>query len=860
MLPPRHQARYFSSMHSKVKPPVQQRWTALWMVAGFSLVAHLALCQFFSFGRLIPVSIDMDPSNLWKYAYTFPPSGTFQVFNWLGIAQLPLPLNPCSLAANLPAWWFFTTYAPVIATLSLLAMAAFLRELEVPRPAALFGGVVYAWQGDLIPFVLPGHYAYMTTWPFFALAAWAALRAQRTRLWPYALICGASTGLMVGLQPDRGAIASLLIAALYLAPAFRDVAERPRQFRYLAICVGAALIISLAAFCALFKGNIAGVKLGGQENRETLYQLVTQYSLGPKETLTYLIPGFFGWHSSNLNGPYWGEIGRTLNWPKESNSTRNFNLAISSTGTIATVMALFGIIVLLSRGWLGPGTLSDRQRFFGKLLLLLGGVALVLSWGYHTPFYRPLFALPLMDKWRNPLKWLEMTNFALAVLSAFGAQQLLATLSPSSPADAALVRRRVTLFSGGLLIFFGLGVILSYPFAAYSLKDSLASAAYDPGTVANIMATMIFSLQVAFGLMVLFCLLLWAVWKPEALRRRTLDNPMLHRLWQQSLTEEHLPQTLAVGLILLCAVQMAWVDTQFLQPTDIRVMTDSNDLLEKLKSEGDRVRVAVPVQDPILNILLQNQFYADRISCLDISAASRIPNDLSAFLGNFDDDPSRLWFLAGVKNVVVPESAVEQMRRDTGISNNVGNIEGYMLAPGARPGLPSHAMLNMRFFMDKATLVPEAEVLPTDQEVLRRLKDPRWNPRASVVFSSPPPDLRGKTDGDPRDNSIELKTYTPTKIVAQVHSSDGGYVLINDQFDPDWEATVNGRPAGLLRADFILRAIAVPPGDVTVNLDYVAHYTLLGITLPALAVNLFSDAAMIAAWLVAAWLLGRKTD
>jgi hypothetical protein len=44
--------------------------------------------------------------------------------------------------------------------------------------------VIFAWQGDLLPFVYPGHYAYITTWPFFAIGAWGALRAQRTGIGP----------------------------------------------------------------------------------------------------------------------------------------------------------------------------------------------------------------------------------------------------------------------------------------------------------------------------------------------------------------------------------------------------------------------------------------------------------------------------------------------------------------------------------------------------------------------------------------------------------------------------------------------------------------------------------------------------
>ncbi len=167
-----------------------------------------------------------------------------------------------------------------MSTFALLAMAAFLRELEMPRPAALFGAVVYAWQGDVLPFVLPGHYGYITTWPFYALAAWSALRSQRTGQWACALVGGAACGVMVGLQPDRGAIASLLVAALYLAGAWKYRAAWRGQIGRLALCAGVALAVSLAAFLALFQSYILDVKMGGQTGREETYKFDTQFSFG----------------------------------------------------------------------------------------------------------------------------------------------------------------------------------------------------------------------------------------------------------------------------------------------------------------------------------------------------------------------------------------------------------------------------------------------------------------------------------------------------------------------------------------------------------------------------------------------------
>jgi hypothetical protein len=853
-------------MKSPDSPPAQPgSWTSLWIVALFSLLAQLGLCQFFSFGERVPVTIDINPSNLWQQAYHFPPTGAFQVLNWLGVAYLPQPLNPFSLAAaHLSPWWFFTTYAPLIATLALLAMAAFLRELELPRPAALFGGVIYAWQGDLLSFVYPAHYAYITTWPFFAVAAWGALRSERTRRWAYAVISGACCGLMVGLQPDRGGIASLLIAALYLAPILqrtatgRTLADDLANLRHLALCTGVAALIALAPLLALFQSYIVGVKMGGETDREQTYKLVTQFSLGPAETLTYLAPGFFGWHSNHPDGPYWGWVGEWPDWPKNHQGSPNLNLAISTTGTVATVLALIGACLLLPGGLLGPGPLTERQRFYGRVLLALGFLTLILAWGWHTPLYRPIFALPLMDKWRNPLKWLEMTNFALVVLSAIGVRHLMASLEVDAP-GTKIVRRRLTWFANGVLMLVGLGLAASYPLALL-LMPILQAEGYDPGAVVNMMSTMHVSLLWALVLVALGGLLLRGLWRPDKLRGWSLVNPWLHRLWQRMLEPDHLPLTLALALAALAAVQLGWVAAQFIEPAPLQALTASNPLLEALRSEGNAVRVSVETTDPLLDSLLLNQFNAMNISCVDISAASRIPNDLNTFLQTLGNNQARLWFLAGVKNVVVPEQGLPQMRQDPGIAANIDHADGYTLEQTGSPNLPSHALIGMKDYLAKATLAPHAEFFTTDEAALGRLKDPAWNPRASVLLIPGHERITEpmKASGNVLSDQVDLETYTPNEIVVKTQSTLGAYLLINDQYDPDWQVRVDGHDAELLRADYILRAVQVPPGDSTITMHYVAHYRVAGLNLPAEAVNNFSDGAMLVAWLIAGFALRRS--
>jgi uncharacterized membrane protein YfhO len=38
-------------------------------------------------------------------------------------------------------------------------------------------------------------------------------------------------------------------------------------------------------------------------------------------------------------------------------------------------------------------------------------------------------------------------------------------------------------------------------------------------------------------------------------------------------------------------------------------------------------------------------------------------------------------------------------------------------------------------------------------------------------------------------------------------------LLLNDKFDPDWRVSVDGKPATLLRCNFIMRGVQVPAGN-----------------------------------------------
>jgi len=93
----------------------------------------------------------------------------------------------------------------------------------------------------------------------------------------------------------------------------------------------------------------------------------------------------------------------------------------------------------------------------------------------------------------------------------------------------------------------------------------------------------------------------------------------------------------------------------------------------------------------------------------------------------------------------------------------------------------------------------------------RMLKDGQWpdvDLRTTVLLEDAGP--ARTTPAQPGETRIV--SYTNTNIELAADSPDGGWVVLNDVWQPWWFAEVDGRPAEILRANVLFRAVAVPPG------------------------------------------------
>ena len=68
--------------------------------------------------------------------------------------------------------------------------------------------------------------------------------------------------------------------------------------------------------------------------------------------------------------------------------------------------------------------------------------------------------------------------------------------------------------------------------------------------------------------------------------------------------------------------------------------------------------------------------------------------------------------------------------------------------------------------------------------------------------------------------TVEFKSYAPKNIVFDANATAPSVLLLNDKYDPDWRVTVDGKPAELLRCNFIMRGVYLAPGDHTVEFNF----------------------------------------
>ena len=316
-----------------------------------------------------------------------------------------------------------------------LGLAFYLRGRGLDHFACGSAGLLLAFSGYWLTLFSAGHggwFVWMTYGVFAFGLADRAVRRNRLRNWILLPLVVAWAGYQ---QQDLWLLFTIFTAAYFVWCCIR---ERKLPWKGALLALGVFAVAYIPGFIdslnvvrnreAQIEESKGTSLTGGKTNKasddkEARWIFVTNWSLPADEIAEFAIPRLNGDTSCPLvlsigsryrSGvkPYTGAIGRPTN--AKAGNYRQHSVYV---GWVTLILALFGVVF----SW----RLDRDVRFFA----IAGLITCLLSLGrYCEPLYRVIFALPVGDLIRCPVKWHHLTELSLCALAGFGLASIRAKL------------------------------------------------------------------------------------------------------------------------------------------------------------------------------------------------------------------------------------------------------------------------------------------------------------------------------------------------------------------------------------------------------------------------------------------------
>ena len=142
-----------------------------------------------------------------------------------------------------------------------------------------------------------------------------------------------------------------------------------------------------------------------------------------------------------------------------------------------------------------------------------------------------------------------------------------------------------------------------------------------------------------------------------------------------------------------------------------------------------------------------------------------------------------------------------------------------------------------------------AERVASDAAAVERLRDPAFNPFLTVLLHEGEAGSPGLKPGNEYASAeVGVLPGGTGEVNAATTSDTAGWLVFAQSWYPGWRATLDGRPAAVLRADVALMAVAVPAGRHEVRLMFAAPLVWAGLAISGATLALLLAAAAVGLW------------
>ena len=727
----------------------------------------------------------------------------------------------------------YQLFLPDYVCLTFMLMLGFyilLRVFGIPVWLAGLGGIMWAFSSYFFILISAGH-----IWKFITLAyvpptiAGIVLAYRGKLLWG-----GILTALFVALQITSNHVQMsyyFFFVILFFVGAYFEKAWRtktlPQFFKASAVLIVAALVGIAANVSNLYhtyaysketmRGKSELVQTGDAAKQTSSgldRDYITQWSYGIDETLTLLVPNFKGGASAALSqsetamskaNPMYSSLYGSL--------TEYFGTQPMASGPVylgAFVLFLFVLGCFIVKGPLKWALIG--ATFF----------SIVLSWGKNfmplTDFF--IDYVPLYNKFRAVSSILVIAEFTIPLLAIFALKRLLE--------EPEILKQEKKPLGISLLLTAGIALLLA-------VAPGSIGSGYVPAQEAQMLQNAVNQQMIPAnelsGILANLGEMRAELVSSDALRSFIIIGIGCSLLWLYASGKLRSSLTIA-GITILCLADMWGVNKRYLNdaqfvPHSIRTETFTKTNTDELILQDTSLDYRV------LNFATST-FDDNNTSYWHKSVGGYHPAKLRRYQEMIEHHISPE-MQAAYKAIATAGGEMDSVDANKFRVLNMLNTKYFIFPAGQQrqtvPILNPHAYGNA-WFVNKVQYVNNANeeidaldsIIPTETAVVdARFKDV----------------LKGTTESYKDSlSSIRLTSYAPNRLTYETNNAQDGIAVFSEIYYPDgWHVTIDGQPAELARADYILRTMHVPAGQHTIEMrfDPTSLHVTEGIAYGALA-------------------------
>ena len=482
----------------------------------------------------------------------------------------------------------------------------------------------------------------------------------------------------------------------------------------------------------------------------------TNYSLPLEGLVGLLAPNFYG---RGFLG-FWGD------WPR---------VEAGYAGVLPWLLAPLPFLLGKTR----------QALFFG----LAGLLFLLLALGNNAPIYGLLFGwLPIVP-FQVPARFVVLANLCLAMLAAFGLDELLKQIEPQRARRTQRLKADfLSAFSAPLAVkvlwwLEGTAVFLVI-FGVWLNGQAGQLGMARPDKAAQ-MATAVTMFAVLAGMSWLLLVVFVRIRLPKH--------------W------------VAGTAVLLLAVDLIGLGRSVeIEPNDPTLgFAEGSPALDFIQADDSFFRVEVDTEhwQPSLGQIERLYDIGGVYNPLQLA-------NYNVYNGSLGFRGSPLYNLLGVKYVVA--------------SKGPPPGDTSFLIP-VFEGDPQVTVYLNTLALPRILLVHEAVVLPDKDAVFAAVHDANFDPSQTIILEAGEP-----LNGDPAPAELLLLRYDLNETAVQINTEQPAYLLLTDMAAPGWTAQIDGQPTEIVTANYAFRAVFVPPGQHEVKLHYAPPGWPIGLALSLL--------------------------